>query len=114
MDQPERPIVDPLEVVDGEKQRTERRKRTMCRLEDPERLARLSIVAAKGERLEARTMLGYFGQPVEDLTDRSEGHACIGLEPNDPDHGRSTVAYQDLRKKAGLPGTGLTRDEGRG
>jgi hypothetical protein len=109
IDQPEGLLVHPLEVVNAEREWTERRERPMRRLEDPQRLTTLFIVASKHEPFEARTMDRNRRQLADELADGGQGHGLVGFKSDNADESRGPGTGQDLREKPGLSAAGISR-----
>ncbi|OGO54051.1 MAG: hypothetical protein A2V84_09730 [Chloroflexi bacterium RBG_16_70_13] len=111
MDQAEGLVVDPLEIVNGDEERTVRRKRPVRRLEDPEGSASRLLAAPEDERFEDRAVDRHRRQLSDHLPNRGQRDAPVGLEADDADESGGSWLGHDLRQQACLPAPRLARDQ---
>src|SRR5439155_20314514 len=99
--EPEGPLVHPLKVVYGKRERTERRQRPMRRLEDPERLTSLLIAAPEHEPFETRTVDRNRRPLAGDVADGGQRPGLGGFKSEDAEESLGPGSRQSIRVEPG-------------
>ena len=113
LDERERSFIDPLQIVDGEQQRPERRQCPVRGFEDAERVGRRLVVASEDEPFKLRTVARDLGQLAKQLAHRGKGDLLHRLEPGHPDVPGGICLRHGLEEQPRLAAAGLTGDERR-
>jgi hypothetical protein len=112
MDETDRQVVDPLQVVDREQHGTRRRERTVRPLEDTEWVARLLSSASEHQPTE----IPAGSRDLHELAEQGPGgrkrDELDGLESDNATQLSDLGAIKDLGEEATLAAPGLARDKG--
>jgi hypothetical protein len=112
MDETDRQVVDPLQVVDGEQHGTGRRERAVRSLEDAQWVARLLSIASEHELTEIPAGSGDLHELAKQ---GPSGRKRDGLDRFESDKAAlpsELGAIKDLGEKTALAAPGLARDKG--
>jgi hypothetical protein len=111
MDETDRKLVDPLQVVDGEHHGIGRRQRAVRSFEDTQWVARLLSISSEHELTQIPAGSGDLHELAEQSPGGRERDGLDRLEPDDGTQPSELGAVKDLGEEAALAASGLARDK---